>query len=370
MNPRERILAGILAGLLVVVGGAFVTLQLVLSPIQERNKRIISETDEIESKSQQLTQIKKDLSRLEKWKQLSLPQNVTLARREYEQYLSNLLLHSGFASGSFALTPKPPDTRSSPVMSGKKPIFTRLTFLVAGPARLENLVKFLVEFYRTPLMHEIKTLSIDRNKATGTGPQRNDDLDINMTVEALIVTDGDNRNFLLPNIDRRLLAIDVVMGMQGNSGLGLAVWSGRTTGLAVPSRNYEAIASKNIFIGPAPVAAKKTEDVDVTELVRLTDITKNLGSFEGNLWDRWNNQTTRLRSTSGFDQFRIRDSEGNTIVQGKVMKIFHQDIIFQANDKFYMIHVGDSIKDALENPLPKEMIETLLMEPLKASKKD
>jgi len=83
MNPRERLLAGILALLLVVVGGAFVIYEFIYSPIQARKNRISSERNEVESKSQQLAQIKKELARLERWKQLSLPQNASVARREY-----------------------------------------------------------------------------------------------------------------------------------------------------------------------------------------------------------------------------------------------------------------------------------------------
>jgi hypothetical protein len=368
MNPRERLLAGILALLLVVVGGAFVIYEFIYSPIQARKNRISSERNEVESKSQQLAQIKKELARLERWKQLSLPQNASVARREYEQYLSHLLMRSGFVSGSFAVTSKPPDTRSSPVMSGKKPIYTRLAFTAVGPAKLESLVKFLEEFYRTPLMHEIKSLNIDR--MPGTGVQRSDDLNFNINVEALIVTDGDNREFLLPNIDRRLLAVDVVTALKGAPGLGLAAWGARPSGLATPARNYAAVARKNIFIGPPAVATKKTDFADVTECVHLTDITKNRAICEANLYDRLNNQTTPLRTNTGMDQFRITDLEGNIVVLGKVLKILPQDLIFQANERFYMLHVGDSVKDAMANPIPKEVIETLLMEPLKATKKD
>ena len=51
-----------------------------------------------------------------------------------------MLRDSNFAGGSFTVTPKPPDDKSSPKLPDKQPIYTKLGFTVTGRATLERLV--------------------------------------------------------------------------------------------------------------------------------------------------------------------------------------------------------------------------------------
>src|SRR5437879_7659647 len=145
--------------------------------------------------------------------------------------------------------------KSSQVITGKGPIYMRLPFTIQAKASLASLVEMLEHFYRTPLLHDIKRLSIQRPSALGTQPPSGE-LDIHMTVEALIVAGAENRLTLLPGVTKRLEALDTVAALlQAPTGLGLAIWAAGPTGplgpgvLAQPSRQYAAIAKKNIFLG-------------------------------------------------------------------------------------------------------------------------
>src|SRR5262249_13011431 len=144
--------------------------------------------------------------RLARWKQLSLPSDIDFSRREYEIYLNDLLRDSGFNPG-YSVVPKSPE-KSSLVLAGKGPAYTRLPFVIVARASLANLVEMLDRFYRTGLLHQIRSLGIQR--LTTTGPQAQQaqqvqqaELDIHMTVEALIVAGADNRPLLLPAVDQR-----------------------------------------------------------------------------------------------------------------------------------------------------------------------
>src|SRR5262249_22830075 len=143
-------------------------------------------------------------------------------------------------------------------------------------ATMPSLVGVLEEFYKTGLLHEVKSLSVQR-QLTNTDPTRANELTVHMTIEALIVTGADKRSYVLPNIDRRLLAAALAAALQhGRTGLGMVLWAAGPSGPAGPGllanrhsaatpsgeamadmffdtpRNYDAIAYKNVFLGRPP----------------------------------------------------------------------------------------------------------------------
>jgi hypothetical protein len=367
MNPRERFLAMCVLGIVIVAGAAFLGYQFYMVPLQERDASIAALKLEIERKREDVRRVMADRPKLERWRQLSLPVDSDLARREYEKYLSEQMRQSGFASGSFTVTPKAADTRTSPTLPGRKePIYIRLTFTVLAHADLSSLVTFLDRFYHTGMLHQIKNLSIVRPLTTAS-QQRRYDLDINLTIEALIVTGAEGRSFLLPALNRRVVALEAAAALRGAPpGLALAAWAAGPTGpigprtLADPPRQYASIADKDIFFGPPPGAPQRSkDDVDVIRYVYLTDITQTVSKTEAFLYDRYNNLKTRLRSSAGFDSFRIRDGEGDTVLQGKVIRINDRDLVILVEEKYYMVHVGESLREALAHPLKKEDVVSL-----------
>lgn len=382
MNPRERILVSVLVTVLVGVGGFFFVLRFYLGPLQDVKKRVEEENQAIEKKQAELNQAKADQIKVQRYRQLSLPADSDVARREYQNYLTDLMLRSGFGEGTF-VTARSPDTRNSPTLTDKKkPVYTRLTFTAEGSANLKSLVKMLDGFYRTGLLHQIKTLSIQR-PTTANAQQKLGDLNINMTIEALILSGADDRKYLLPNIDRRLLVGDVFAGLwKGPIGLGTFLYAIGPTGpngsdkLAQQTRHYDTIASKDIFYGPPPPPTVKTaEEIDYLEYVYLTDITKTPKFFEASLRDRLRNtETLHLRQSKGFDQFRVMDERGATLLQGQIVKIDQQDVIFREGEKYYVLHVGYNLAESLQKPLSQKqvevMLETLNPEAVKASLKN
>ena len=68
---------------------------------------------------------------------------------------------------------------------------------------------------------------------------------------------------------------------------------------------------------------------------------------------------TRLRASAGFDSFRIRNSKDQILAQGKVVRIDKRDLIFRSGDKYYSIHVGDNLEEALKRPLNPSQLKEL-----------
>lgn len=376
MNTRERLLAIIVLAVVCFAGVVVMAYQFILTPISERKASIAALQLDIDGKREQIAAVQLQRPKLELWQTLSLPHDSDMARREYEKHLNNLMRQSRFRAGSFTVTPKPADNKSSPKIGAKKdPIYTVLTFTIQAHTSLYNLVDFLEQFYRTSLLHQIKTLTITR-PATSTGPDQRPNmstLDINMTIEALVLAQAQKRSSLLPSIDRRLLGLDLGIAIRGGpTGLALVPWAIGPTGLlgpqqlAVPEREYASIAGKNIFYGPPP-PRDRSNTVDVTEFVRLTDITQSERKTEAFLYDRYNNRTTRLRLSVGFAAFTVFDSDGKLAIRGTVVQMSDREVVFRVDDKYYAMHVGQSLQEVLEKPLRDSQLKEMGITKVKAS---
>jgi hypothetical protein len=362
MNPRERMLAMGVLLVVVLAGGLFLFHRLFLVPLDERDQNIARLEQEVQTKRDHIQEVIAQFPKLERARQLSLPANADLAKREYARYLNELMRDSGFSQGTFSITPpRDVDSKTAPTVGNKGPVYKKLTFGVQAHSTLGNLVTMLQKFYETSLLQEIKKITISR-PLTAAGPQQQqqqNDLDINLTIEALIVTGAEDRPYLKPGVDRRLLLIDTVTAMRGGpAGLALVPWVPGPTGrfgpqvLARSEGQYAAIAEKNVFLGS--VQERRPEDVLVSQFVHLTDITQNARRSEAWLYNRLTESRTRLRAEKGFDSFRIVDEKGETVVRGTVVRIERRDLVFKVNDNYYSIHVGQTLEEAMKAPLTSE----------------
>ena len=93
----------------------------------------------------------------------------------YERFLFDLLRRSGFAA--IKVTPTPADRKGGPILTGKTPAYTKLSFAVQGQSSLAGVVRMLQDFHRTPLLHEVRSMTLKK------GPSAKGDLDVNLTVE-------------------------------------------------------------------------------------------------------------------------------------------------------------------------------------------
>jgi hypothetical protein len=364
MNTRERTLASIVLGMVILGGGYFLVSQLLLGPLRARADNLAALQKDVQNKRDRIAQIKAARPQLDRWKHISLPADADMAQREYEKYLTDLLRLADFAPGALSVTPRPLDTKSSPTLPGKGPVYTKLAFQVQARGSLESLVRMMEHFYRTNLLQQVKTFLVQKPATTRPGQQPRD-LDINMTVEALIVNGAENRQSLVA-MDRRLLsvALDAIgTRPRGIGGLAAAAVLASPTGpmgsgnLAQPPRDYLALATKNIFLGPVPGAQQ--EEVDLTRFIYLTSITDNGRRPEAFLYDRYNNRNTRLRASAGFDDFRVADSQDVEVVKGHVLRIDERDVLFQVDKKVYMMHLGENLEEAMRKALSDSRIKEL-----------
>jgi hypothetical protein len=371
MTTRERFMAGGVLSLILLGGGAFLFNLFFLDPLAARRRAIDNLRAEISRKQERIQQVQAERAKLERWREQSLPGDTdtdmySSTRRLYDHYLRDLLVDCELASPTLRINSQKPNTSSSPLLPGKKPIYTKLTFTVEeARGNLGNVVNFLERFYHTGLLHQIKKLSVQRPR-TRTG-QQPEDLDVSLTIEALVVNGVTPRPYL-PYVDRRLVAIDTLTTLRGGpGGLGMALVTAGPAGhfgpppLAQPRRRYEDLTARNVFFPPDEKAGS---DIEVTRYVFLTDITHNDQDAHGHeheaqLYDRTSNHSTRLRVRRGFDSFRIMDDKGETLVRGTVIRLDSSDVYFTADGKYYVMHVGQNLDEALRNPLPESKVKEL-----------
>lgn len=335
-TTRERNLVLALVTLLLVGGGYLLVNVMFLQPLYRKQQLIVTLEKDIEDKQNRIAQVQANQKKMQGWMHASLPPDVDLAQREYEKFLSGLARKSGAKGGDFTVTPpRQIDTKSSPTIPGKGPIYTKLPFTVRGHGSVQTVVQLLEGFHKAPLLHQIKNVNIQRPLTLGT-QQRANEVDVTLTVEALIVNGAKPRKVLLADPKEN-----------GSSEQLFAV-------SLAPSRDYLAVPAKNIFFGPEPpkksLAAKPEPNWDVIRYVHLTDITISYRP-EAFLYDRFSNQRTRLRVSAGFDTFKIRDQAGEEVVAGKVVRIDDRDVLFGAENNFYLLHIGQSLEEAMKKPV-------------------
>jgi hypothetical protein len=330
MNPRERLLASVLAALLGVGGAGFLFYTLFLGPYRQRQAELTRLSSDADSKEQRQREIQHEKPRLERWKQLSLPPDIDLARLEYERYLNGLLRASGVPSRSYTITARRlEESKSALGQTAKPPVYTKLTYAVTAHGDLASLVKVLEGFYKTGLLHQIRSVTIQKpNETTAAGRAR--ELEATFTVEALVVKGAEKRAAVLPNIRPSVVPEEVMIALLGlPQGLPLALqWSAGPSGplgpgLLQPKRDYSRLASHDPFHGTSPSTDPRgTPQFIAPRFARLTDFTQSGLRSEASLFDVYNKRPFRLRVTPGFNSFPfVRDGQGKAVVQGVVLKI-------------------------------------------------
>ena len=260
MTTRERSLS-IGLGTFIGVGLlGFVGWQFVLSPMLDKDKQIKARQSEVDQLQWDIDEIAAQRKKFEANRQQSLPSDVGLSRTQYGILLEGLMRKADFAAGAYKIQVGEADSKSAPTIAPKKPAYTRLTYLVTVKGELYHLVDFMRSFYQQPLLHQIKQINVLR--PSDQRAQGRKELDITMTVEALVLDNAPARPTLLPVI-REVALLSGVAAFTGHNLRVVAEGRGSQLPpadvLASVPREYLAIAGKDVFFGPPP---KKTVVID------------------------------------------------------------------------------------------------------------
>ena len=188
MNSREKILAvtivGLLALLVVYLGYSQITGQ-----FQQRESQITNLNKDIKLAKRLKSQGGAAEKRLHAYREQALPADLNDARRKYQQWLRDRVATSGLAK---TVKPVPSRTTSN--------VYQQLTYNVTGLGTLDQLTDFLYSFYSVDELHRIRSLIVK--------PSGSKQLDINMTIDALLMPDAEKLAIGERNSSRVTLAKD------------------------------------------------------------------------------------------------------------------------------------------------------------------
>ncbi|WP_020475520.1 hypothetical protein [Zavarzinella formosa] len=280
MITKDRMLVIVLIGFLGLVGLGFITYQFIIEPMGKLNEQIVTLGGEVSQKELELLEIQMDKEKFKAIKQMSLPGDVNISRGTYSRLLKSLLERSGLPAGSFKLVVSEADSKSAPVVEGKKTAYTRLSYEISAKGELYYFVEFLKHFYDQPMLHMIKKINIQR--PSDSKAQAKAELDVVINVEAIVLDNAADRGTLYAAIPQAT----AIAGGLGSTGMALHSYeSGRGSpialagSLAEPHRDYQSISMKNIFFGPAPVIKPPPEtpdsvdpEDDISKFITLTSV--------------------------------------------------------------------------------------------------
>src|SRR5262249_8511430 len=150
----------------------------------------------------QVLRVRKDQVRWDRARALSLPADPDVARVEYSKRVSEMVKEAGFSPDTVVKTA---DVAAAPMAGpasrAAKPALTKISCKIAARAERAAVVKFLEAFYKTPLLHQVRTMTLRRAPTTGAGGQvRPGELIVLIGLEAAIVDTAEQREGLMPRV--------------------------------------------------------------------------------------------------------------------------------------------------------------------------
>jgi len=383
MTQREKTLA---AGLVVVLGiaASFGLLWFfALEPYREASDRVAAadkalsdKEGELAFEQAQIGSILKVDPRLTQWNDVSLPprdpklkrgqpmteeqkkRHVNQLQVDYEKFLRDMMQRNRFRPDSVVITPGQAEKQS--VAKGKQPVYERISFQVAGRGELSAVTGLMEDFHKAPLLHQIRTATVGlaNQKAAGKSSASEGDLDLKMTVEALMVTDAQqkDRTALLPSKLPYPLRV-----------------------LADPPRNYYLLSQKNVFTGiKPPPDPKKNEGAkgsrdpkkdrredpkDVLRFVRLTMLCydPDRDRWEATVYDQGKGGNETKLNTGARKELTVYDKYEQVSLDARVVHIDEKQLVFKdlKDKKFYRLLCGDFVYPAIREPLSSSELKAL-----------
>ena len=391
MTQREKVLTTGLLGVLLVFGTGFLFHLFVYEPVSEVRGKLELERDELQKKKNELVGERKQIAdilevnpRLIQWAQISLPprdpelkkanlppeeqkrKHLANLRVDYEGYLSGLMEKAGFRRDSIKVDVRASGRVAAPGAQGKgkEPPYEQLTFGAIGQGKMDDVVRMMREFHRTPLLHHIRTVSLGLVGDKG-GKKTEGLLEMNLTIDALLMAGAEDRTALQPKglaVTPKVLAYDPKQADR-------------------PERDYLAMNKRNMFTGLAPPPpparlqppAPKVGSEEKSEVLRFVKLTTLAFDPERKRWEAWlydqgKGGREKKLNTSALNEFTIYDKDDNPMIEAKVVKIEEEFMVILSEGKYYRLRCGDFLYPAIRSPLGKADLKAMGITPDESAK--
>lgn len=191
LQKREKVLAGVVAVLLVVVAGRLGA-RVLYSPLAMRQAEVEALAQRIAERKSKVEAALPAQARLADYRRRALPSDPQAARSLYQNWLLEL-------TDRVKLKGRKVESSDGRVVKG---VYHNLPFTVRGEGSLEQLVHFLYEFYAAGHLHRIRRLSVKPQ-------EKSSDLELTIVIEALSLPEADRRDKLTTLAGSRLAHQDL-----------------------------------------------------------------------------------------------------------------------------------------------------------------
>ena len=262
MNQREKILAGGLAVVFAFVIGEWLLSTFLLTPIEERNTRIGALKSSIKKHKATKFKILDAQKKLKEWRtEQSLPPDPLKASTVYQAWLVDLAGKTRLSGARIE-----PGT-GRPVSD----TYVKIPMTIQAETTFDRLQQFLYEFHRADLLH--KVIRVDCRPKSSAG---NPILDLTINVEAISLTDAEDRDELDPKTRE-------------------------------PTR---PVFDENLFVRGYNGPERQSRPQDMAQYIKLVATFSENGQWTARLYDDTNKEYTVL--TPGED-FSIEGVRGNVV---------------------------------------------------------
>ena len=295
-NLRKNILLGGLGFIVLLYAGDWLMKNVLEGPLQERNRKIERLDEDIKKKETALARARQAGKQLEIWEAQSLPSDSEVARSLYRAWLLELVVYVDLGN--------PFVDSGEPLV--KKGMYRTISFSVRGRGTLDQLTTFLFYFYDANHLHQIRSLAI-------TPVPKSDELDLSITIEAVVLPTADRRDRLSADTSDRLAFND--------------------------PEDYESISGRNLFgIGGNP---------DPTDYTFLTTVVYVDSQPEAWFTLPW---FTLPPNDNPLRKFR----EGQTLeigqFSGTIAEIADSDVIIESEGERWLLTIGENLAQAFALP--------------------
>jgi hypothetical protein len=287
---RQKILVGILALMMLYFGGEWLWRKAVQAPLEARQAKAERLEKEIAGRDKELSEARKAAKELDRWEEQSLPSDPQVARSLYRAWLLQLVGKAGFANRNVEAG-EPVDRRG---------LYQSITFSVQGRATLEQLTRFLYEFYRAGHLHQIRSVAI--TPLAGAGQ-----LDLSLVIEALVLPLKEDKDQLSRSTSDRL------------------AWE--------KIDDYAVIPRRNLF-GSSGTS-------DPTDHAFLTAIQHVDGRPEVWFTLRTEDKVVKLKPGESFQVGQFA---------GKVIEVEGDDVVLETDGQRWLLSLGESLAEAFALP--------------------
>jgi hypothetical protein len=307
MNKREQtLLAGVVA--LVVLYGGYHFYGKYEKALRARKADVLAAQKTLDEANHKLKEGRRAVKQIEVWEQRALPADYDKALSLYKAWLLAKAKDAGLTVSDISLLPT----------TSTNTAYRAISYQIVGSGSLSNVVAMLYEFYRSPQLHQITSLTL--NRAAGASQ-----LTVTLNVEALSLKGATATN-KLPEGDSKRLKLASADAYKKSFAERDVVTAYTPPRPPAPPRERR----------DAPPGPPKFDDAEVAYFSGAVD--------SGKGWQAWIN----VRSTGETLHVAAGDPVKVGAIDGEVVSVEPRSLVFKTGDKRFRVALGQPLRKGTE----------------------